>query len=508
MSTVTRWSVSALVFALQACTTLGPDYEEPEIEWVQAWESSLYGQVEASSAVTPEREDLAFWWDAFNDPTLNELIETARRENPSLRIAGLAIARSRALLAIATGSQYPQLQRASGAVTRVDTWATEGEHSGEHADLNSSDLGLDIGWEIDFWGRYRRGIESADAAFFSSITNHQNVQILLSAQVAQTYFAYRTTAEQIEIARKNARLQKRSLEITQRLYDSGQNSELDVQQARTQYLATLSTIPNLEITLQQVSNALSALLARPPGELPELAGKPRPLPGLDPLMINAMPARLLMRRPDIRSAAWQVAAQSAQIGVAEANLYPAISLFGTVGWSGNSLDGSADSVTTGVGPGFTWNLFNYGRLRNNVRVQDALLQQALENYRNTVLQAAREIDDAAISVVKTREQEGILADALDAAERSLKLSTSRYREGYSDFNRVLDAQRALAAQSANYVANKGAHVNAVIAFYKAMGGGWRALAPENYIPPSTRKKMEQRTDWGDLLSAPLPVPPQ
>jgi len=493
---------------LPACTTLGPDYEEPEVDWVEDWESTLYGQVDEGSAETPEQEDLAFWWHAFNDPVLNDLIEIAREENHSLRIAGLAIAQSRALLGIATGSQYPQVQRASGAVGRVDSWPTEGRNSGDHSDLTSYNLGFDIGWEIDFWGRYQRGIESADAAFFSSITNQQNAQILLSAQVAQTYFAYRTAAMQIEIAKMNAELQKRSLDITRRLYDSGQDSELDLQQAKTQYLSTLATIPNLEISLQQLANALSALLARPPGELPELAGKAQPLPGLDPLMIHEMPARLLMRRPDVRSAAWQVAAQSAQIGVAEANLYPAISLFGTVGWTGNSLDGSVDTLSTGVGPSFTWNLFNYGRLENNVRVQDAVLQQAIEAYQNTVLQAAREIDDAAVSVVKTREEDAILAQALEAAERSLKLSTSRYQEGYSNFNRVLDAQRALALQSSNYIANKGAHVTAVVAFYKAMGGGWQAVTSENYIPASTRDVMQQRTDWGELLNAPLPAPPQ
>lgn len=495
-----------LMLSLQACTTLGPDYTEPTVDWVEDWETTLYGQVQESSAHTPQQEDLSFWWSAFNDPVLNALIEIARQENPSLRIAGLAIARSRALLGIATGSRFPQVQRASGAVTRVDTWPTEGPNSGDHSDLTNSGLGFDVGWEIDFWGRYRRGIESADAGFFASITNYQNAQVLLSAQVAQTYFAYRTTAQQIEIARKNASLQKRSLEITRRLYDSGQSSELDLQQANTQYLATLATIPNLEINLQQVANALSVLLARPPGDLPELAGASQTLPELDPLMINAVPARLLMRRPDVRSAAWQVAAQSAQIGIAEANLYPAISLFGTIGWSGNSLDGSADMISTGVGPGFTWNLFNYGRLENNVRAQDALLQQTIENYQNTVLQAAREIDDAAISVIKTREQGVILADALAAAERSLTLSTSRYREGYSDFNRVLDAQRALAAQSTSFIANKGAHVSAVVAFYKALGGGWQTVTAENHLPQATREEMEQRTDWGDLLSAPLPVP--
>ena len=357
---------------------------------------------------------------------------------------------------------------------------------------------------MDFWGRYRRSIESADAAFFASVTNQQNAQVLLAAQVAQAYFAYRTTALQIQIARENAALQERSLEITTKLFNSGQSAELDVQQARTQYLATLATIPDLEIGKRQIENALGVLLNRAPGDLPELAQVPATLPVLNPVYIDAVPASLLMRRPDVRSAAFTVAAQSAQIGVAEANLYPSFSLFGTIGWSGNTLDFSDDTLATGVGPAFTWNIFNYDRLENNVRVQDARLQQAIEAYQLSVLAAAREIDDAAISVVKSREQIGILQESLAAAERSLVLSTKRYQEGYSDFQRVLTAQRSRATASSRYVANQGAHINAVIDFYRALGGGWQPATAEDLVPMEVRTVMEERTDWDDMLDDPVP----
>jgi NodT family efflux transporter outer membrane factor (OMF) lipoprotein len=503
MTGVRRALVGACAaFALQACTNLGPDYEEPEVAWIDEWETDLYGQVPATPT---QEEDLQFWWKALNDPVLNDLIETARQENPSLRIAGLAILESKALLGIATGSQYPQVQQANGSWTRVDSWPTEGDNSGDHSHLNSYGAGFDVGWEMDFWGRWRRSVESADAAFFASITNHQNAQVLLAAQVAQAYYAYRGTARQIEIAKENADLQKRSLEITTHLFESGQSAELDVQQARTQYLATLSSIPNLEIGLRQVENALCVLLARSPGDLPELAGVSPTLPELNPVLIDDFPAALLMRRPDIRTAAWGVAAQSAQIGVARADLYPSISLFGTIGWSGNSLDGSTDTLSTGVGPSFTWNLFNYGRIENNVRVQDSRLQQAIESYQLTVLAAASEIDSAAISVVKTKEQQFMLAEALEAAERSLTLSTKRYREGYSDFQRVLTAQQSRAGRSAAYVANQTDHINAVIDFYKALGGGWEPASGENLIPENIRAIMAERTDWDGMLDAPLPV---
>jgi NodT family efflux transporter outer membrane factor (OMF) lipoprotein len=504
-----RLSARCLAFAIAAtftaaCTNLGPDYQEPEVTWLAEWETDLYGQ--ALTSQPDEEQDLSFWWQAFNDPVLNELIEIARRENPSLRIAGLSILESKALLGIATGARYPQVQRATGSWTRVDSWPTEGDNSGDHSDLNTYDVGFDIGWEADFWGRYRRGIESADAAFFASITNQQNAQVLLAAQVADAYYAYRTTARQIEIARENAALQLRSLEITTRLFNSGQSAELDVQQARTQYLATVSTIPDLEISLKQIENALCVLLGRSPGDLPEIASVPATLPELNPLFIDAFPAHLLMRRPDVRTAAWSVAAQSAQIGVAKADLYPSITLFGTIGWSGSSVNGTDATLSTGVGPAFTWNLFNYDRIENNVRVQDTRLQQAIEGYQLTVLAAASEIDNAAISVVKTLDQQALLADALQAAERSLSLSTKRYQEGYSDFQRVLTAQQSRAARSASYVANQGAHISSVIAFYRALGGGWQPATNEDLIPESIRQIMAERTDWDGMLDEPVPLP--
>lgn len=312
---------------------------------------------------------------------------------------------------------------------------------------------------------FQRGIESADAAFFASIANQQDLQVLLSAQAADLYFAYRTTELRIAIARENAAIQQRSYEITERVYQSGQQSELDLQQAKTQYLATLATIPELQGSLIKTRNALATLLGRPPGDLPELGRKIDDLPNIEPLLIRDIPARLLMRRPDVRAAAWQVAAQSAQIGLAEADFYPAITLLGSLGWAGNSLGASPTNTTLAVGPGFTWNVFDYGRIANSVRVQDARLQQLIEQYQDTVLQAAREIDDAAISIVKTAEQRRFLFDSLRAAQRALKLANDRYREGYADFQRVLDAQRAVFSQSERELINRGSHISAVISLY-------------------------------------------
>jgi NodT family efflux transporter outer membrane factor (OMF) lipoprotein len=495
---------AALLVALSfsACVTLGPDYQEPDVAWLNDWHPDLYGQVGQPEQQTAT--DLRFWTRLFNDTALNSLVETARRENPTLRIAGLRILESRSLLGIAGSNRFPQLNQVTGAAAHVEQQQSGGPPA-QDLSFNSYQAGFDMGWELDFWGRFRRGIESANAAYFASITSQQDVQVLLSAQVADLYFAYRSTLLQIDIAERNAAIQQRSLEITEKIFRSGEDSELDLQQAKTQYLATLSTIPDLQATLVRLRNALAALLGRKPGDVPELATVQGALPAVAPLVIEGIPAELLLRRPDIRTAAWQVAAQSAQIGVAKSDYFPAITLLGSIGWSANTLASSPDTGSLVVGPALTWNVFDFGRIRNNVRLQDARLQQSIEVFQDNVLQAAREIDDAAIGVVKTAEQQEILDKAFGAAQRSLALADKRYQEGYSDFERVLDAQRALFAQEAKQLLNQSAHISAIIALYKALGGGWTDMTLEQMIPESERETMRNRTNWGDLLREPVPT---
>ncbi len=499
---VWRLTTACAALTLNACTTLGPDYQAPEVGWLEDWQTALYGQIEA-----PERQaqdDLRFWWRLFDDPVLNGLIELARQANPALRIAGLRILESRAQLGIAGSALYPQVQQIGGAASYVNTRRRGGALPNKDEDFVSYQAGFNLAWELDFWGRFKRGIESADAAFFASIANQQDLQVLLNAQVADLYFAYRTAELRIAIAHENAAIQRRSYEITEQLYQSGERSELDLQQAKTQYLSTLSTIPDLEILLTKTGNALATLLARPPGQLPELTGQPDTLPRAEPLKIQGIPARLLMRRPDIRAAAWAVAAQSAQIGIAEADFYPAISLLGSIGWSGDSRNDSPGLGTLGIGPGVNWNVFDHGRIENNVRVQDARLQQLIEQYQDTVLQAAREIDDAAVSVVKSAEQQKLLDASVRAARRSLDLANTRYREGYADFQRVLDAQQSLFAQTERELVNQGNHVSAVVGLYKALGGGWLNMPIQQLVSEDTRHSLQERTDWGSLLDGPLP----
>ncbi len=491
------------VMLISACTTLGPDYQEPTTPWLESWRTSLYGL--SRSEKDRNQDDLRFWWQTFNDEHLNQLIERVRQENPGLRIAGLRILESRAQLGIADSARLPQLQQLNSGVSYINTRDQGGTLPDSSQSFVSYQLGFNLAWELDFWGRFRRAVEAADAAYFAAISNQRDAQVLLVAQTADLYFSFRTTQLRIDIARKNAQIQKRSLEITEQLFRKGQGSELDLQQAKTQYLATLATIPDLQLALIKTRNTLAALLGRPPGELPELQNLPRELPRVDNLVIEGVPAQRLLKRPDVRTAAWQVATQSAQIGIAEADFYPSINLLGSLGWSANTLSGSPNTRLLSAGPSLTWHLFDHGRIANNVRLQDARLQQLIEQYQQTVLQAAREIDDAAYSLLKRGEQQSILHDSVVAAERSLEIASKRYREGYSGFQRVLDAQRAVATQADRELTNQGSRISAVIALYKALGGGWQVTPVAELIPASVRDTMQQRTDWGNLLLAPIPT---
>ncbi|WP_454710929.1 efflux transporter outer membrane subunit [Cupriavidus nantongensis] len=500
-----RWQPSLRALLAGACCVggcarLGPDFQPQQEPWTQQWRSQALEQATVQQATPDIRE----WWQVFADPTLERLIAEADAHNASVKLAGLRVMEARAQLGIAQSGRFPQLQQAS-----ADALYTERRQAGGLNPQNSRfwqySAGFDIGWELDFWGRFSRAIESADAAYFAASANRDDVLVLLRAQVAETYFALRTAEARLRIARDNAALQKRSFEITERLFRSGATDELDLQQAKTQYLGTLSTIPEFESQIARTRNALAVLMGRPPGplpELPELAGKEGVIPLIDRAVLQDVPASLLLRRPDIRAAELQVAAQSALIGVAEADLYPSLTLLGSIVWSASTLAGTPNSLALIGGPSLRWNVFDYGRIRNTVRVQDARLQQLIVAYQDAVRQAAREADDAASALLKALEREQLLRDSALAARRSLTLANALYREGYSDFQRVLDAQRALASQQDAYLVNRSNAVSNLIALYRALGGGWHSGQP--LVDPATRQQMQQRTDWGNLLDEPTP----
>lgn len=336
----------AAAVLLSACTTVGPDFKRPQVpSWLAGWTG---GSLESLAADRrgPRSGLMQEWWRTFNDPVLEQLIVEAQRMNPDVRTAGLRIMEARAQLGIAGSTLYPQVQQATAEILGVGEHRT-GAHDTTAVAFNS---GLGINWELDFWGKFRRGIEAADAGYFASIAQYDDLQVLMAAQVATLYTSIRTVEARLVIAGENAALQKRSLAIAELLFKSGNDSELDVQQAKALYLGTLSTIPQLEGELRQTQNALGTLLARAPGPLPEMAAGKDVIPQAELDVVVDMPADLLRRRPDVRAAELQLAAQSALIGVSVADLYPSISLLGSVGLSATSLSGSSRVLSWALGP--------------------------------------------------------------------------------------------------------------------------------------------------------------
>ena len=498
----TRVMVLGAILLLSACTTVGPDFQRPQLPgWLAEWTGGSLASLSADRR-GPRSEQLQQWWRTFNDPVLERLVAEAQRVNPNVRTAGLRIMEARAQLGIAGSSLYPQVHQATSDLL----WAGERRTGASDTSAVNLSAGFQIGWELDFWGKFRRSIEAADASYFASIAQYDDLQVLMAAQVAAFYCSIRTLEARLVIARDSAAIQKRSLDIAERLFKGGNDSELDVQQAKAQYLSTLATIPLLESALRQTQNALSTLLVRAPGPLPEMAAGTNMIPQAELAVIVDMPAELLRRRPDVRAAELQMAAQSALIGVSVADLYPSISLLGSVGLSATSLGSSSRALSWALGPSLVWNVFDYGRLTNTVLVQDARFQQLYEQYQDAVLRAAREVDDAAVGFAKTGEQIVFLVGAVEAAQRSLDIATIQYREGLTDFQRVLDSQRVFFLQQDQLVTSRGNLTQSLIALYKAMGGGWEQGRSRPVLDDATRETMEQRSDWKGVLAAPLPAP--
>ncbi len=491
---------------LGGCAMVGPDYVKPTVPEPEKWLESGESKIESKQG------DFSQWWNVFNDSVLNDLVQTAYQQNLNLQIAGLRILEARALLGIAIGNQYPQQQVAAGegSVNQVSKNAPNAAFSDRYYD--NYQVGFDAAWELDVWGKFRRAVQAGVADLEASIANYDDVLVTLTADVARTYVFLRTAEARLAVARQNVEIQKRSLQIAEVRFKAGAVTELDVVQARSLLRGTEATIPRFESEIRQSKNALAALLGKLPGEIDGMLGGPGPIPQVPAAVVVGIPAELLRRRPDIRFAERQMAAQSAQIGVARADLFPHFSLFGSLGLQASSHVGASsnnsnfsdlfkkDSLTYYAGGGFNWDILNYGRITNRVRVQDARFQELAVNYENTVLRAAQEVEDAMVGFLRTQDAVLLLADAVQASKRSVELSMIQYREGLVDYQRVLDTQRFLTDQQDQLVSTAGSVDLDLVAIYKALGGGWQIRAGQDFVPENLKQEMLQRTNWGGLLS--------
>ena len=490
-----------VLLALAGCT-VGPNFQRPKTNVSANWQETGNGRVSTASATYRD------WWKAFNDPVLDRLIERAYRENLSLRQAGVRVLQARAQLGVAVGEIFPQTQQAIGSVQynrTSDRTVTAAAAKGS-VEYWQSQIGAQASWELDFWGKIRRNIESADASLLSSLADYDNTLVTLTADVANAYITIRTAEERIRIARENVATQEESLKIAEAKLSWGTATQLDVDQARTTLLNTLATIPTLETQLRQARDALSVLLGMPPSDLSDLLEGPSSIPASPPEVIVGIPADLLRRRPDVRRAELQAAAQSAQIGVAKADLFPAFSLIGNLVFVSTDLGKFrlSDMFRWGsrqvqIGPSVQWNILNYGQITNDVRVQDASFQQLLIGYQNAVLSAQQDVEDNLVAFLRAQDRADLLAKSVVSAKSAVALSVLQYREGITDFTTVLTAQQALLSQQDNLASTLGNISTSLVGTYRALGGGWEIREGQDLVPPEIKAEMERRTNWGDLL---------
>jgi len=495
-----------VLLVISGCAMVGPDYVKPAAPEPEKWLESNESKLQTKDA------NFSDWWTVFNDPVLNELIQAAYQQNLPLQIAGLRIYEARAQLGIAFGFQYPQTQQGLGSASLNQISQNAPNSAGADRYYSNYDIGLDAAWELDVWGKFRRAVQTGVASLEASIADYDDVLVSLTAEVARTYVVLRTSEERLAVARQNVEIQKRSLEIAEVRFKAGAVTELDVSQARALLRSTQATIPGFETNIRQAQNALAILLGKLPGEIDAMLGGPGLIPKIPAKVAVGIPAELLRRRPDIRFAERRLAAQSAQIGFAKADLFPHFSLFGSWGFqtsshtdyrSNNSKFSDLfkkDSIAYSTGAGFNWDLFNYGRITNQVRVEDALFQELAVNYENTVIRAAQEVEDAMVGFLLSQDTVGFLADAVKASKRSVDLSMIQYREGLVDYQRVLDTQRDLASQQDNLVFTAGSVGTNLVTLYRSLGGGWEIREGKDFIPASIKEEMENRTNWGNMLT--------
>ncbi len=468
-----RLPMLCLTLTLAGCK-VGPDYVEPEVEVTDEW----YADVE--DEMSQEEPDITKWWESLGDTTLTNLVRESELANLDLRIAVARVAEVRALRGISKGDLYPDLVL-EGAYSRSQL-SENGPIGqlitgvgGDPSAVDQWETTASSFWEIDLFGRIRRGVEAATAEFEASIEDYRDVLVSLYAEVALSYVEVRSLQRRLEYARQNVTAQRESLELTRDRFEAGLTSALDVAQAEQNLAQTESTIPTLETRLNASLNRLSVLLGEQPGAVNDrLAEGDGVIPREPSDIMVGVPADILRRRPDVRSAERQLAAQTARIGVATADLYPSFSLAGAVQTVAKTFTGQFEEGSLGwsIIPGFRWDLFKGGKIRNNIRAEEARTDQALNGYQQTILLALEEVENAMIAYDRERIRRARLEEAADASQRAVDLVRTQYISGLTNFQNLLDTQRSLFQQQDELAASEGQVIQNLIELNRALGGGW------------------------------------
>jgi len=497
-----RVSAPALLMLLAGCT-VGPDYKAPERQ-LSASYSSLDQVPQATSdgaaTSTPitaqplTQEALATWWRNFNDPVLDSLVERAINQNLDLKAAAARVREARALLGVAESGYYPTVGTgASASRFRNSERTAGGQFANADRDRSLYDASIDASYEIDVFGGVRRGVEAARADIEGLIEDRRDVMITLAAEVGRAYTDLRGFQRRVNLSNQIIRASRETVELTRSRFDAGLAGDLEVAQAQAQLSTREAQLPTYQAGLRTAAHRLGVLLGEEPGSLiaelnpstvnqPDAAPPQLPTPPAE--VPVGLPSELLLRRPDIRRAERNLAAATARIGVATADLYPRFSITGAFGFQAGQIGDVFDANARywNIGPAVRWNLFTGGAVRARIEAAGAREEQALYAYDQTILLSFEEVENALTNFIQEQARRRALQDAVSANERAVNLSMDRYRSGIGDFLTVLDTQRQLYDTQDALVQSETGVTRSLVGLYKALGGGWgaqeQALAPQ------------------------------
>jgi len=460
------------LFIFAGCKPVGINYTPPEPNVPDIWANKLVEAGQSDGGISK-------WWQTFNDPMLEGLIEESLQNNLDIRAALSRIDEARYLRAVAAGEKSIQVD-ASGFYRqgKASENGLEVVPGAANDRTNLHNVGLDASWEIDVFGRIKRSVESADASYQATIEDYHDVEVILSAEVASAYVNVRTLQARLYYAQGNVMTQKDTLTLTKDRFKAQIVPEIDVRQAELNLARTESSIPTLELQIEQAIYSLSVLLGREPGYLRERLSSTQPMPQPSDILAIGIPAEVVRSRPDIRRAERFLAAQTAKVGVATADLYPRFSLSGSFAFEGTQLKhlGYEDSKRWTWGPSINWSLFNGDRLKNNLAAEKSRTEQALIEYQRIVLRSLQEVESSLTAYSKEQSRKEIVSRSVEAAKKSVELVSDLYKSGLTDFQNVLDTEKSLFEQQDAYASSSGLVLQNLIEVYRSAGGGWDPLA--------------------------------
>ncbi|APB98745.1 efflux transporter outer membrane subunit [Polynucleobacter asymbioticus] len=491
---------------LSGCFMVGPDFSRPSVKAGDQYQATAKTQfTESLGENSNQILDPLEWWQSFNDPTLNALLKQAASQNLTLQQAAIRIYQLQAQLGVTDATILPTVALSGSYANTRNSNLQEITNSPGNLVFNNAVVQLN--WELDFWGKARRGIESSLNSYMSGVAAFYSADVSISADVANTYINIRNNEELIAVATTNLALQKESLRIAGARFKYGATSMLDLSQAQAQYEQTKAQIPALIASLKKTQHAMSILLGEPPDYYEKTYGNTKGSLKPPTELGVGMPRDLLRRRPDVLQAEFAAAAQSSLIGVNKAQLFPTFTLGGNFGYANSNFGGGSTGSlfswannSTGISAGLSLPLFYRGAIVDQVRVQDAVFQQSILAYQNLVLNAQKEVEDSLIAISTSKSSVEDYTRGVIAAKSAADMALERYKAGQNDYNTVIVAQQSLLSIQNSLVQTKSNELIGYVGAFKALGGGWSADMTPPKLPVSTVAEMTERTDWGNVLT--------